>query len=175
LLLAVSFVPFLLNKIPYASLCAILIITGYNLAKPKLFRNMWSLGWKQFLPFIITIIVILFTDLLIGVSIGLLISIYFIVRNNFKAEYKITKAVVGGIETEYIRLNSNVTFLNKVNLRKALDDVPENSILTVDGSECNFIDYDILEIISEYENKAKERNIKLHLKGIKKVNVTAVH
>jgi MFS superfamily sulfate permease-like transporter len=175
LLLAVSFVPFLLNKIPYASLCAILIITGYNLAKPKLFRNMWSLGWKQFLPFIITIVVILFTDLLIGVSIGLLISIYFIVRNNFKAEYKITKAVVGGIETEYIRLNSNVTFLNKVNLRKALDDVPENSKLTVDGSECNFIDYDILEIISEYENKAKERNIELHLKGIKKVNVTAVH
>ncbi|MEP6683803.1 MAG: STAS domain-containing protein [Parafilimonas sp.] len=96
-------------------------------------------------------------------------------RNNFKAEYKITKAVVGGIETEYIRLNSNVTFLNKVNLRKALDDVPENSKLTIDGSECNFIDYDILEIISEYVNKAKERNIELHLKGIKKVNVTAVH
>jgi len=175
LLLAVSFVPFLLNKIPYASLSAILLITGYNLTKPKLFRNMWSLGWKQFFPFIITIVVILFTDLLIGVSIGLLISIYFIVRNNFKAEYKITKAVVGGIETEYIRLNSNVTFLNKVNLRKALDDVPENSKLTVDGSECNFIDYDILEIISEYEGKAKERNIELLLKGIKKVNVTAVH
>lgn len=175
LLLAVSFVPFLLNKIPYASLSAILFITGYNLAKPKLFRNMWSLGWKQFLPFIITIVVILFTDLLIGVSIGLLLSVYFIVRNNFKAEYKITKAVVGGIETEYIRLNSNVTFLNKVNLRKALDDVIENSKLTIDGSECNFIDYDILEIISEYENKAKERNIELHLKGIKKVSVTAVH
>jgi MFS superfamily sulfate permease-like transporter len=175
LLLAVSFVPFLLNKIPYASLSAILIITGYNLTKPKLFRNMWSLGWKQFLPFIFTIVVILFTDLLIGVSIGLLISVYFIVRNNFKAEYKITKTVIGGIETEYIKLNSNVTFLNKVNLRKALDDVPEHSILTVDGSECNFIDYDILEIISEYENKAHERNIKLHLKGIQKVNVTALH
>lgn len=175
LLLAVSFVPFLLNKIPYASLSAILIITGYNLAKPKLFRNMWSLGWKQFLPFIITIVVILFTDLLIGVSIGLLISIYFIVRNNFKAEYKIMKAVIGGIETEYIKLNSNVTFLNKVNLRKTLDDVSEHSTLTIDGSECNFIDYDILEIISEYESKAKERNIKLYLKGIEKVNVTAVH
>jgi MFS superfamily sulfate permease-like transporter len=175
LLLAVSFVPFLLNKIPYASLCAILLITGYNLAKPKLFRNMWSLGWKQFLPFIITIVVILFTDLLVGVSIGLLISIYFIVRNNFKAEYKITKAVVGGIETEYIRLNSNVTFLNKVNLRKALDDVPENSKLTVDGSECNFIDYDILEVISAFAGKARDRNIEVHLKGIRRVNVTAIH
>lgn len=175
LLLAVLLVPFLLNKIPYASLAAILLITGYNLTKPKLFRNMWSLGWKQFIPFILTIIVILSTDLLIGVSIGLLISIYFIVQNNFKAEYKITKTLRNGIETDYIKLNSNVTFLNKVKLRKVLDEVPEFSILTIDGSECNFIDYDILEIISEYYNKAHERHIELHLIGIEKVNVTAIH
>lgn len=175
LLLSVLFIPFLLNKIPYASLSAILIVTGYNLAKPKLFRNMWSLGLKQFLPFMITIFAILLTDLLIGVSIGLVLSFYYIIRNNFKAEYKITETVENGIDTFLIKLNSNVTFLNKVNLRKALDDVPENSKLTIDGSECNFIDYDILEIISQYDNKAKDRNIKLNLKGIKKVNVTAVH
>ena len=175
LLLAVLFVPFLLNKIPYASLGAILLITGYNLTKPKLYRNMWSLGWKQFLPFIITIIVILSTDLLIGVSIGLLISIYFIIQNNFRAEYKITKTLRNGFETDYIKLNSNVTFLNKVSLRKILDEVPEYSVLTIDGSDCNFIDYDILEIISEYHNKAHDRHIELHLIGIKKVNVTAVH
>ena len=175
LLFAVLLVPFLLNKIPYASLAAILIITGYNLAKPKLFLNMWSLGWKQFIPFVLTIIVILSTDLLIGVSIGLLISIYFIVQNNFRAEYKIIKTQHKGIETDYIKLNSNVTFLNKVKLRKALDEIPEYSVLTIDGSECNFIDYDILEIISEYENKAQDRHIELHLIGIEKVNVTAVH
>ena len=175
LLLAVLFVPFLLNKIPYASLSAILLITGYNLTKPKLYRNMWSLGWKQFLPFALTIIVILSTDLLIGVSIGLILSIYFIVQNNFKAEYKITKTIINGIETEYIKLNSNVTFLNKVKLRRALDEVAEYSVLTIDGSECNFIDYDILEIISEYENKAHDRHIELHLRGIERVNVTAVH
>src|SRR3984893_18455631 len=150
-------------------------MTGYNLTKPKLFRNMWSLGWKQFIPFMLTIIVILATDLLIGVSIGLLISIYFIVRNNFKAEYRITSTIHNGIETEYIKLNSNVTFLNKVKLREALDEVPEYSVLTIDGSECNFIDYDILEIISEFEEKARNRNIELHLPGIQKVNVTAVH
>ncbi len=175
LLLSVLFIPFLLNKIPYASLSAILIVTGYNLAKPKLFRNMWSLGLKQFLPFIITIFAILLTDLLIGVSIGLVLSIYYIIRNNFKAEYKITETFENGIDTYLIKLNSNVTFLNKVNLRKSLDDVHENSKLTIDGSECNFIDYDILEIISQYDNKAKDRNIELNLKGIKKVNVTAVH
>jgi MFS superfamily sulfate permease-like transporter len=175
LLLAVLLVPFLLNKIPYATLAAILLLTGYNLTKPKLYREMWRLGWKQFLPFILTIVVILLSDLLIGVSIGLLISIYFIVQNNFHAEYRITKTIHQGLETYYIRLNSNVTFLNKVNLRKTLDDVPEYSVLIIDGSDCNYIDYDILEIISEFHMKAKERHIELHTKGIQQVNVTAVH
>jgi MFS superfamily sulfate permease-like transporter len=175
LLLAVLAVPFLLNKIPYASLAAILLVTGFNLTRPKLFRNMWSLGLKQFLPFVITIIAILSTDLLIGVSIGLLISTFFIIRNNFKTEYKISITKVDGVEIYYIKLNSNVTFLNKVNLRKALDQVDEYSVLTIDGTDCNFVDYDILEIISEFAAKAYDRNIQLTLKGIEKVSVTAVH
>jgi len=175
LLSAILFVPFLLNKIPYASLSAILLITGYNLTKPRLYRNMWRLGWKQFLPFLITIIVILATDLLIGVSIGLLVSVYFIIQNNFRAEYRMTTTQHQGIESYYIRLNTNVTFLNKVKLKKTLDEVPEYSVLTIDGSGCNFIDYDILEIISEYDNKARDRHIELHLKGIQKVAVTAAH
>lgn len=175
LLLAVLFVPFLLNKIPYASLAAILLITGYNLTKPKLYRSMWKLGWKQFLPFLITIAVILSTDLLLGVSIGLLISVYFIVQNNFKAEYKISKTQHQGIDSYIIKLNTNVTFLNKVSLRRSLDEVPEYSVLVIDGSESNFVDHDILEIISEYANKAHDRHIELHLKGVEKVNITAVH
>jgi MFS superfamily sulfate permease-like transporter len=173
--MAVALIPFVLNLIPYASLSAILLVTGYNLTQPKLYKNMYSLGWKQFLPFILTIVVILATDLLIGVSIGLLLSVYFIIQNNFRAEYKITRTVIHGIETELIKLNSNVTFLNKVKLKKALDEVAEHSVLTIDGSNCNFIDYDILEIISEFENKAKDRSIALYLIGIKKVNVTAIH
>ena len=175
LLLAVMLVPFLLNKIPYASLAAILLITGYNLTKPKLYRNMWSLGRKQFIPFVITVVVILSTDLLLGVSIGLLISIYYIVQSNFKIEYKITQTRHLGIETQCIKLNHNVTFLNKVKLRKTLDEVPEYTILTIDGSESRLIDYDILEIISEFQSKAKDRHIELHLINIEKVNVTAVH
>jgi MFS superfamily sulfate permease-like transporter len=175
LLLTVLLVPFLLSRIPYASLAAILIITGFNLTKPKLYFNMWSLGRKQFIPFLITILVILATDLLVGVIIGLLISTYFIIQNNFRAEYKITKTKRHNTEVYYIKLNSNVTFLNKVKLRQALDQIPEYSVLTIDGSECNFIDYDILEIISEYDNKARDRHIEVHLDGIEKVNVTAVH
>lgn len=175
LLLAVMLIPSLLSMIPYASLAAILMITGFNLTKPKLYRNMWSLGWKQFVPFMLTIIVILSTDLLIGVSIGLLISTYYIIQNNFRVEYKISKSVKHETEVYLIKLNSNVTFLNKVNLKKALDKIPEYSVLTIDGSDCHFIDYDILEIISEFENKAHDRHIEVHLNGIERVNVTAVH
>jgi MFS superfamily sulfate permease-like transporter len=175
LLLAVVLIPFVLNMIPFATLSAILLITGYNLTQPKLYKNMFSLGWKQFLPFMLTIVIILATDLLIGVSIGLLLSVYFIIQNNFRAEYKIIKTTVHGIETKLIKLNSNVTFLNKVKLKNVLDEVAAGSVLTIDGSSCNFIDYDILEIISEFENKAKDRHITFYTIGIEKVNVTAIH
>jgi MFS superfamily sulfate permease-like transporter len=175
LLLAVLLIPSLLNRIPYASLASILLVTGYNLTKPKLYRNMWSLGWKQFLPFLITIFVILATDLLVGVSIGLLISVYFIIQTNFKTEYKISKTSLNGIDSYFIKLNSTVTFLNKVKLRKALEEIPDYCELVIDGSECHFIDYDILEIVSEYHVKAHERHIQVTLKGVEKVNVTAIH
>jgi MFS superfamily sulfate permease-like transporter len=164
-----------LNKIPYASLAAILLVTGYNLTKPQLYRNMWSLGRKQFIPFMITVVVILSTDLLLGVCIGLLISVYYIVQSNFKIDYKITQTRLLGIETQYIKLNHNVTFLNKVKLRKTLDEVPEYSILTIDGTESRLIDYDILEIISEFQSKAHNKHIELHLINIEKVSVMAVH
>ena len=175
LLMAVVLIPGVLNTIPNASLATILMVTGYNLTQPKLYRNMWQLGWKQLLPFLITIVVILFTDLLIGVSIGLLLSIYFIIQNNFHAEYRVIKTTQEGTASFFIRLNSNVTFLNKVRLRQALENIPENSRLTIDGSHCNFIDYDILEIISEFDNKARDRNIDLNLVQISRVNVTAIH
>ncbi|MBS1918173.1 MAG: SulP family inorganic anion transporter [Bacteroidetes bacterium] len=175
LLLAIICIPSLLNMIPYATLASILLITGFNLTRPRLYKHMWSLGWKQFLPFVITIFIILISDLLIGVSIGLLISVYFIIQNNFRAEYKISKVMHNETEIYYVKLNTNVTFLNKVNLQKALDEIPAYSELTIDGSECNFIDYDILEIISEFQNKADDREINVSLKGIQKINVNTIH
>lgn len=176
LLLAVLLIPFVLNYIPYASLAAILIFTGYNLTKPKLYRNMWELGMKQFLPFIFTIVVCLVTqDLLMGVTTGVLFAAYYIIQNNFQAEYKIEKRKIHETEVYLIKLNTNVSFLNKVKLKETLDKIPEYSVLTIDGSECNFIDYDILEIISEYAEKAHDRHIELHLPGIRRVNISAIH
>jgi MFS superfamily sulfate permease-like transporter len=175
LLLAVVLVPFVLNLIPYASLAAILMITGYNLTKPGTYRQMFRLGWNQFLPFVITIAVILATDLLEGVIIGLVISIYFIVRNNFKAEYKIEHHRESATEHYYIKLNSMVTFLNKMRLQKTLYQVPPYSVLTIDGTDSRFVDYDVLEMISEYEKQAHEKHIQLVLKHIERVNVSALH
>lgn len=175
LLVAVLTIPFVLNKIPYASLCAILIMTGYNLTKPKLYKHMWNLGWKQFIPFICTISIILLTDLLIGVAIGLLIAVYFIVRNNSKEEFTITKKHMLGIDHYTIQLHSNVTFLNKVNLKMTLDIIPNYSKLVIDGSNSTFIDHDILEIISEFHNKAHDRHIELELINIQSVNVQQIH
>jgi MFS superfamily sulfate permease-like transporter len=100
---------------------------------------------------------------------------YFIIQNNFRAEYRIQKSKSHDTDVYYIKLNTNVTFLNKVKLREALDRIPNYSVLTIDGSECNFIDYDILEVISEYEEKAKIKHIELHLAGLERVSVTAIH
>ncbi len=173
LLIAIALIPMAINYIPYASLAAVLLITGYNLTKPSLYVQMWRLGWAQFFPFMITIIIILATDLLIGVSIGLLISIYYIIQHNFRTEYKITQETFQGITRYTVKLNTDVTFLNKVKLRKTLDEVPEYSVLIIDGSESDFIDHDILEIISEFDAKARYKHIEVHLKGVKKVAVAS--
>lgn len=175
LLLAVLTIPFVINLIPYASLASILLITGFNLTRPKLIKSMFNLGWKQFLPFIVTIIVILLTDLLIGVAIGLLVSMYYIIQNNLQEDFEITKKMEHYLEHYTIKLNSNVTFLNKVKLRDALDKIPEYAILTIDGTDCNFVDYDVLEIISEFTGKAHKKHIEMRLEGIEKVETVAVH
>jgi MFS superfamily sulfate permease-like transporter len=175
LLLAVVAIPFVINQIPYASLAAILLVTGYNLTKPRLYRTLFGLGWNQFLPFVITIFVILMTDLLDGVFIGLLISIYFIVRNNFQADYNLKHERHGQTDYYYLKLNSMVTFLNKVNLQKALYKIPPYSVVTVDGSDSRFVDYDVLELLSEFEHQAHEKHIQLVLEHVERVSVESFH
>lgn len=166
LLLAVLFLPFLINKIPYPSLAAILLATGYNLSRPQLYKSLWQQKQKQFIPFIVTIVSILITDLLIGVTIGLLISIYFIIQNNFKEEFNVLTEENEDKTATSIKLGSNVTFLNKVKIKTILEEISDDSVLTIDGSDSHFIDYDVMEMINEFESKATDRRIKLNLIGI---------
>lgn len=173
LLLSVLIIPFLINSIPYASLSAILILTGFDLTKLKIYKSIFRLGLKQFIPFAATIIIILATDLLIGVTIGLLISIYYIIKENFKENYNLEKKHLQGLDYYTLKLHSNVKFLNKVEIKNTLDKVPPYSELIIDGSDVHFIDYDVLEIISDFVAKAHDRHIELKLINIETVETAA--
>ncbi len=160
LLVCVAFIPAILNLIPKAALAAILIFTGYKLAKPSLFKAFYKKGWDQFLPFVITIVAILLTDLLIGVVIGIGIGFFFIMRSNFK-----TSVFVVHDENKYLfRLRKDVSFLNKPIIKNKLEEVPENSFVLIDASRADFIDKDIVEVIEDFMIHAPLKNIRTEVK-----------
>jgi MFS superfamily sulfate permease-like transporter len=160
LLLSFAFIPFLLNLIPKAALAAILIFTGYKLAKPSLFRAFYKKGWDQFLPFVFTIVAILATDLLKGVVIGIAVGLIFVLRSNFK-----TAVFVVNDHNKYLfRLRKDVSFLNKPIIKNKLEQVPADSYVLIDTSRADFIDKDIVEIIEDFMLHAPLKNIAVELK-----------
>ncbi len=176
LLVSVIFLAPLLNKIPLACLAALLLMVGYKLAKVSLFKSMYRLGWAQFLPFIVTILAIQFSDLLKGIAVGLLVAMFVILRNNFKRAFKVEKTKNGDGERVVITLSENVTFLNKGGICLALDEVKESSTLIIDGTKSHSIDLDILEIIHEYKSgPAQLKKIKVELISIPSFNGVMAH
>jgi len=156
----------LLNKIPLSSLAAILILTGYKLISPKKFIIKYKKGWNQFIPFVVTIIAIMFSDLLIGVLIGLAVSILFILKSNFKNPFKIKTEKLNVKETIIIELPNQVSFLNKANIKNTLWKIPHNSNVIIEAKNTDYIDEDILEIVETFRNTvAKENNIQLNISG----------
>jgi MFS superfamily sulfate permease-like transporter len=175
LLFAVLFMSVIINMIPLCALASILIVTGFKLTKPRLYLGMIRLGFNQLIPFIITIVVILFTDLLMGVSIGLLFSIFFIVRNNYKADFNLKRETFQGITTYTLSLHTNVTFLDKSKIKELLNAVPAYSRVVIDGAYTQHIDHDVLEAISEYYESANRKGIEVVLNKVQHVNVTDIH
>jgi MFS superfamily sulfate permease-like transporter len=160
LLACVALIPGLLNLIPKSALAAVLIFTGYKLAKPGLFKAYYKKGWDQFLPFVITIGAILLTDLLIGVMIGIGVGLFFIVRSNFK-----TSVFIVHDHNKYlIRLRKDVSFLNKPIIKNKLEEIPENSSVLIDASRADFIDKDIIEVIEDFSIHAPLKNIRVEIK-----------
>lgn len=147
LILSIILLPVLLNQIPLASLAAILIMVGYKLTKASLFKGMYVKGMDQFIPFILTIVGVLFTDLLKGIGIGLLVSIYYILQRNFQNHF--TKTEISG--EMLIRLSEEVTFLNKVGIHSTLEKAQPKSKMTIDASNCKSIDQDILELLLDFK------------------------
>jgi MFS superfamily sulfate permease-like transporter len=168
LFLLISVVAFagLLNKIPLACLAAVLLVVGYKLAKISLFKAMFRLGWGQFLPFIITILAILFSDLLKGIGIGMAVSIFFILRNNYKRAYYFQQVGTAEQPIITIQLVEDVTFINKGAITLTLDKLPQNANVVIDGTKSHNIDLDVLEIIHNFKETAILRGIQLQLKGI---------
>jgi MFS superfamily sulfate permease-like transporter len=175
LLLVILFALPLVHLIPYCVLAVILIRTGYNLAKPRMIRGVYKQGREQFLPFIVTIVSILFTDLLIGVLIGIVYSIYFLVKHTYRAGYIIKERSEGHLKHYSIDLALNVSFLNKKRIMDMLDKIPEYSIVEIIGSDSVYIDNDILEIFHDFKSKAHRKHIQLLLKDIPDVETIELH
>jgi MFS superfamily sulfate permease-like transporter len=163
LMIALLAIPGFLNLIPLSCLAAILLLVGYKLTKFSLYREMYAKGLSQFLPFIITIAAILFTNLLQGVFMGIVVALFYILRTNFQ------RAVieVHSDKNYLIKFIKDVSFMHKASLRHVLMKVPDNSNVVIDGSKAHFIDKDILETLEDFIESGKSKNIQVELKGVK--------
>jgi MFS superfamily sulfate permease-like transporter len=164
LLISIILIPTLLNKIPLSVLAAILFIVGFKLAKPSLFKQMWKLGWKQFVPFLVTVLGIVFTDLLKGIGMGLAVGIVIILIKSFQNSHFLHKEGED-IDDGKIKMTlaEEVTFFNKGAILKELDNLPKDSLLELDVRQTKYLDNDIIEILEDFSIKARERNITIKL------------
>lgn len=164
LLISVMLIPTLLNKIPLSVLAAVLFIVGYKLAKPALFKQMYQLGWKQWIPFTTTVGGIVFIDLLKGLGLGLAVGIVVILIKSFQNSHFLHKEdKSNGVQKMKMTLAEEVTFFNKGTILKELDKLPENSYLELDVRNTRYLDNDIIEILDDFSFKAKNRNINIKL------------
>lgn len=161
LLISAVTIASLMNMIPLASLAAILLMVGYKLAKPALFKDMYKLGWEQFIPFTMTVVAILATDLLKGITVGILFGIFYTLRHSYRNSHHLKDVVKNenAHEVHHIVLAQEVSFFNKASIIETLDLIPENAKVIIDFSKSKSIAYDVLEIIKDFEIHAKTKNI----------------
>jgi MFS superfamily sulfate permease-like transporter len=166
LLVSVAFFASFLNQIPLPCLAAVLLLVGYKLAKVSLFKEMYKLGWEQFIPFIITVVAIQFSDLLKGITLGMLVAIFYILRTNYRRDYKFHQdaKVDGGIIT--ITLSEHVTFINKGSIALKLSNIENGASVIIEGKDAHFIDLDVLEILYDFKENAIQKNIQVRFENI---------
>jgi SulP family sulfate permease len=165
LLLAVSLIPGALNRIPLAALAAILLHTGSNLAKPAIIRDLWRQGWHQFLPFAVTVVAILLTDLLKGIMVGLAVGAFFILIDHLRSPAWSEVSPPGAV-LRRLKLDPHVTFLNKASLARELDALPAGARIEIDGRDTAVIDPDALEVLHDFALTAASRQIDYRLVGV---------
>ncbi|HRO76092.1 MAG TPA: SulP family inorganic anion transporter, partial [Crocinitomicaceae bacterium] len=168
LLLCVLAIPNILNKIPLGTLAAVLLIVGYKLASPAKLKHAWEKGKFQFVPFIATLVFVVTFDLLVGVIIGLIISILFLLFGNMKRAYYLSREELDNAQLVRIDLAEEVSFLNKAALKKTLKNIAPNSKVVINAKKSSYISGDIIELIEEFTNvRAKEEDIAVVLQGFK--------
>ncbi len=168
LLLTVILIPVLLNKIPMASLAAILLMIGLKLASPKVFIKMWKIGKYHFIPFIVTALGVVCLDLLKGVGLGMVVSLFFVLRGYTKIAYEVKEEKRNDEEELHVVLAKEVSFLNKSSIKQRLAQLPESSTVIINAENSVYLDYDVLELIRDFnDNDSKERNIEVVMKGFK--------
>ena len=160
ILLSVLFIPGLLNKIPLSALAAILIITGYKLVKPSIFKEVYQKGWNQFVPFIVTLLAILLTDLLVGIIIGTLMALFSLIKSNFKSAVM----VVHDDNKYLVRFRKDISFLNKPIVKEKLESVPADAYVLIDMTRADFIDKDIIDVVNEFLQHAHLKNIVVEIR-----------
>lgn len=169
LLLALLAIPSIINLIPLAGLAAILLHTGYKLAKPALFKQMLGKGLDQFIPFFVTVAAVVFTDLLTGVGVGILVATFYILRANMHNAYQfnIKPTEVEDNSVAVLTLAEEVTFLNKAPIQEKLYNLPKNvkSIL-IDGHRSKFIDKDVIDVIKDFEQNAISKGLEIELNDV---------
>jgi MFS superfamily sulfate permease-like transporter len=170
ILISVIFIPGILNMIPLSSLACILLVVGYNLAKPQLFKAMYKLGWEQFVPFAATVIAIVLTDLLKGIGIGLAFAIFYLLRSHYRNSYHMRKEQKNGKDVYIMDLAEEVSFLNKGSVMQALNSLPNSSEVIVDASGSKAVDYDIIEVIRNFKINSQTRGIQLTVVNLPQVN-----
>ena len=164
LLISVILIPKLLNKIPLSVLAAILLIVGYKLAKPALFKSMYKQGWKQFIPFTVTVLGIILTDLLIGIAMGLAVGVVVILIKSFQNSHFLhIEDKSNGKHRIKMTLAEEVTFFNKGAILNELDSLPRDTFLELDVRSTRYLDNDIIEILEDFSEKARNRNIDIKL------------
>lgn len=164
LLISVILIPRLLNMIPLSVLAAILLVVGYKLAKPSLFKKMYNLGWKQSVPFFATIVGIIFTDLLVGIGLGLAVGIIVILLKSYQNSHFLhIEDKSDGKHKIKMTLAEEVTFFNKGAILKELYGLPRDTYLELNLIKTRYLDNDIIEILDDFSFKAKERNIDIKL------------
>ena len=170
LLISVLAIPAILNKIPLATLAAVLLLVGYKLANPKTLKHFWKKDKiYQFIPFILTFVAVVLTDLLKGVALGMIVNILFVLIGNSKRAYRFRKDEYTEGDIIHIDLAQEVSFLNKSAIKSTLNEIPKNAIVVINATDTVYIAHDILDLIKEFKKiKAKELNINVTLVGFKK-------